>query len=59
VQVSGNVEIGNRNYLGVNSCVIQKKTIGDGNKLGAGSILMKNISDNNTYFGNPAIKINF
>jgi sugar O-acyltransferase (sialic acid O-acetyltransferase NeuD family) len=59
VQVSGNVEIGNRNYLGVNSCIIQKKIIGDGNKIGAGSILMKNISDNNTYFGNPAIKINF
>lgn len=57
VQISGSVNIGNGNFFGFNSGIIQKKKIGDNNMLGAGSILLRNIGDNNTYFGSPATKM--
>ncbi|MGN6602885.1 MAG: hypothetical protein ACTHK8_10575 [Ginsengibacter sp.] len=59
VQISGEVKIGSCNSFGFNSGVIQTKDIGDNNVVGAGSILMKNIGNSNTYVGNPATKLSF
>jgi sugar O-acyltransferase (sialic acid O-acetyltransferase NeuD family) len=58
VQVSGEVEIGSYNYWGLYASVLQRKKIGNCNTIGAGSILMRNVKDNASYFGNPAIKLN-
>lgn len=54
VQVCGNVEVGQRCFLGINSVVLQQKKMGNNVTLGAGSILMANADDDRTYFGNPA-----
>lgn len=57
VQISGEVKIGDLNFFGVNSCVLQQKRIGNNNKLGAGSLLLRNIKNDATYFGNPAYEM--
>lgn len=59
VQISGEVIIGNKNLFGFNSGIIQCKKVGDENILGAGSILLRNIENGNTYVGNPAVKLKF
>jgi sugar O-acyltransferase (sialic acid O-acetyltransferase NeuD family) len=58
VQISGEVEIGSYNYWGLYASVLQCKKIGNHNTIGAGSILIRNVKHNATYFGNPAIKLN-
>jgi sugar O-acyltransferase (sialic acid O-acetyltransferase NeuD family) len=55
-QISGNIVIGNRNFFGVNSLILSKKKIGNDNNIGACSMLIKNIKDNGSYFGVPAMK---
>ena len=57
VQVCGYVEMGQQNFLGISSIVLQMNKIGNGITLGAGSILMKDAEDDRTYFGNPARSI--
>lgn len=57
VQISGNVCIENENFLGFNCGVIQGKKIGNNNVIGAGAILLRNIKDDGTYIGVPAVKM--
>ena len=59
VQISGNVTIKGSKFFGVNSLVLAKKQIGNNNNIGASSMLVKNISDNGSYFGIPAMKQQF
>lgn len=59
VRVSGNVSIGNTNFLGVSSVVLQTLKIGNGIVLGAGSVLIRKPKDGNTYVGNPATVIKY
>ena len=59
VQLSGGVRVGNENFFGFNSGVIQQKKIGNKNTIGAGAILLRHIKDEGTYLGNPAIKLTF
>ena len=59
VKISGGVEIGNRNFLGVNSVILQYKSIGDDTIIGASSVVLRNIKNNGTYVGNPAKKIQY
>lgn len=54
VQICGFVNVGNENFFGINSVVLQMNKVGNGVTLGAGSILMKDTEDDRTYFGNPA-----
>ncbi len=54
VQICGFVEVGNLNFFGISSTVLQLHKVGNGITLGAGSILMKDADDDLTYFGNPA-----
>ena len=57
VSVSGHVVIGNCNTFGLNSAILQNKTIGDHNNIWSYTMILKNVKNNQTYFGMPAKKI--
>jgi serine acetyltransferase len=56
-KISGEVTIGDSNYFGAFSLVLQRKNIGNFTTIGANSVVMRNTVDENTYLGNPAVKI--
>lgn len=56
-KVSGNVEIGNRVFLGANSCIKEYLYICDDVIIGAGAVVVKDIIEPGTYAGNPARKL--
>jgi sugar O-acyltransferase (sialic acid O-acetyltransferase NeuD family) len=54
----GNVKIGNGNLIGTNSTINPKIIIGNNNTIGSGTVVIRNIDDNNVIVGNPGkIKI--
>jgi sugar O-acyltransferase (sialic acid O-acetyltransferase NeuD family) len=55
--VSGNVNIGDKVYMGTNSSIIQKKLICSNTIIGAGAVITKNIITPGIYVGIPAKKI--
>jgi sugar O-acyltransferase (sialic acid O-acetyltransferase NeuD family) len=55
--VSGNVHIGNRVYMGTNSSIIEKKYLLHDIKLGANSVVVRDIKESGIYAGTPAKKI--
>lgn len=57
--ISGNVTIADNNFFGVKATVLQGIRIGSSNTIGASSLVLKKINDGGTYFGIPAIKMNF
>lgn len=52
--VSGNVNIGNRVYLGTNSSIIEKKYLLDDITIGANAVVVKNLVQPGNYVGCPA-----
>jgi len=54
VNLGGNVTLGERVYVGTNATILPNITIGRDIKIGAGSVVVKDISKPGTYFGNPA-----
>lgn len=54
VNISGEVTVGEENYFGVASVVLQQKKIGCKTVIGANSLIIKNTKDGRTYMGNPA-----
>ena len=54
VQICGCVKVGRQNFFGISSIVLQQNGVGNNNTLGCGSVLMKSINDDETFFGNPA-----
>lgn len=54
VCIAGGVSIGAHCNFGVGSSVAPKLNIGNGCKIGIGSVVIKNIPDHSSYFGNPA-----
>jgi sugar O-acyltransferase (sialic acid O-acetyltransferase NeuD family) len=56
-KISGEVKIGDSNYFGACSLVLQQKKIGNNTVIGASSVIMRNTEDENSYLGNPAVKI--
>jgi sugar O-acyltransferase (sialic acid O-acetyltransferase NeuD family) len=54
--ISGNVTIGDKNFFGLNSSIVQDKKVGSNNKVGAATLIIKNINDNEFYFGVPGYK---
>lgn len=59
VRISGEVEIGERNFFGVGSIVLQQKKVGNDVVVGAGSVIIRKTKDGNTYMGNPAIIVKY
>ena len=59
VRISGSTIVGDSNFFGINSIVLQGKTIGNGITLSAGSVLMKKPKDGKLYIGNPAKLMEF
>lgn len=58
-KICGGVKIGDGNFFGINSVVLQYHKVGNNVKVGAGSIVMRDTEDDNLYIGNPAIKARF
>lgn len=54
--ISGNVTIGDQNFFGLNSSIVQGKKVGSNNKIGASTLIIKNVNDNEFYFGVPGFK---
>lgn len=52
--ISGCVTIGNRNLIGAQTFIIEGKKIGDNNIVGAGSVVLRIIKDDSTWYGVPA-----
>lgn len=57
VNISGGVEIGDCNFFGVQSVVLQYLKIGNNVRIGANSVMMRNGKDGLLYMGNPAMKM--
>ena len=56
--LAGNVAVGDNTFIGANATIKQGIKIGKNVIIGAGSVVLNNISDNETWVGNPAKKIN-
>lgn len=57
VEITGNVVVGEKCYFGVGAKVIPKRQIGNCATIGAGSVIVRNVPENVTVFGNPAKRI--
>ena len=57
VEITGNVEVGVECLFGVGAKIIPKRRIGNGATIGAGSVVIRNVSSGVTVFGNPAKRI--
>lgn len=57
VSVNGNVRVGEGVLLGAGSMVYPGKKVGDWAKIGLGSVVLRNVPDGVTMFGNPARRI--
>lgn len=55
VALAGGVTVGRNSWVGIGSQVKQLVIIGDNCLIGAGSTVLKNIPDNVTAFGSPAV----
>lgn len=55
--LAGNVTVGESSFIGANSVVKQGVKIGSGVTIGAGSVVIKDIPDNEIWVGNPAKKL--
>ncbi len=52
--VSGGVQVGKNVWIAPNSSIHQQVKIGDNSKVGIGAVILKNVKDGDTVFGNPA-----
>ena len=59
VRISGEVSIGERNFFGVSSVVLQRIKIGNDTVIGANSTILRKTKDGNTYVGNPALIVKY
>lgn len=56
-QFSGGISLGENVWIGPNTSLIQKITIGDNALVGLGAVVTKNVPENTVFAGNPAKKI--
>lgn len=53
-EVSGSCAVGDNSWVGPNACIRDQRSIGANTIVGMGSVVVKNISDNEVWAGNPA-----
>ncbi len=56
VHLAGSVKLGKGSWIGIGSSVSNNINITSGCKIGAGTVVIKDISESGTYIGVPAIK---
>lgn len=54
VDIGGDVSLGEKVYIGANATIIPRISVNDNITIGAGSIVIRNLKKQGTYFGNPA-----
>lgn len=54
VDIGGDVTVGKNVYIGANATIIPRITVNDNITIGAGSIVIRDLKKQGTYFGNPA-----
>ena len=59
VDISGHCEIGEEVFIGSNAVVTPAQKICTGASIGAGSVVVRDVNDRNTRFGNPAKRLKF
>jgi serine acetyltransferase len=57
VTLGGRCVIGEREYLGIGSCMLEELTIAPDITIGAGAAVIRNIAEAGTYAGVPARKL--
>ncbi|MDI5950733.1 NeuD/PglB/VioB family sugar acetyltransferase [Flavobacterium yafengii] len=57
VDIGGGAIIGKNVFIGSNAVILPGVKIPDNTRIGAGSVVLKSIKQEGTYFGNPAKKI--
>jgi acetyltransferase-like isoleucine patch superfamily enzyme len=57
-EISGSVEIGKETWVGPNSSVMQKISIGSACIVGIGSVVLKSVPDGAVIVGNPGRALN-
>lgn len=57
VTINGNVKIGSNVMIGSGAIIHPGKNIDDGSIIGIGSVVLRNIKENTTVYGNPAKKM--
>lgn len=55
--LAGNVKIGEKSFVGANAVIKEGISIGKNVTIGAGAVIINDISDNETWVGNPGRKI--
>ena len=59
IDIGGHVKIGKKTFVGTGVTIIPKRVIAKNVRIGAGSVVLHNIKENLSVFGNPAGKINY
>lgn len=57
VHLAGSVKVGHRSWLGIGSIVSNNVVITSGCKIGAGAVVIKDITDSGTYVGVPVRRV--
>ena len=57
VEISGSCDIGEDTWVAPNVCIRDQRMIGSNCIVGMGSVVVKNIPDNEVWVGNPARKL--
>lgn len=53
-EVSGSSKVGDNTWVGPNACIRDQRSVGSNTMIGMGSVVVKNIGDNEVWAGNPA-----
>jgi acetyltransferase-like isoleucine patch superfamily enzyme len=54
VDIGGGNKLGKRVFIGTNATIIPQREVSDDARIGSGSIVLRNIKEAKTVFGNPA-----
>lgn len=55
----GRVQVEELSYIGTNSTIVPERKVGKGCKIGAGSVVIRNVPSGRTVFGVPALPFEF